>query len=159
MNNLHYYPSFPHNLLIHEFYHSLPKVIRPMFFVVFWDYQKLKLGLITSYSNMGCPCYNKCKTTTNCTTFLAFCLAIPFATWATRFSPFLHISFNIIVNFLVTCMLTKKISQVRASNLSFPSTSLQALHLIICKSPFDPMHNFAHGSFATHESWNLFVAS
>jgi hypothetical protein len=66
--------------------------------------------------------------------------------------PFLHISFNILVNFFVTCMLTKKISQVRASNLSFPSTSLQALHLVICKSPFDPMHNFAHCSFATHES-------
>ncbi len=87
MSSLHCYPNFPHNLLIHEFYHCIPKVISPMFFVVFWDYQELKqLGLITSYSNMGCPCYNKRKTTTNCTTFLAFYLAIPFATWATRFS-------------------------------------------------------------------------
>jgi len=66
--------------------------------------------------------------------------------------PFLHISFDILVDFLVTCMLTKKIPQVKAINLSFPSTSLQALHLIICKSPFDPRHNFASGSFATQKS-------
>jgi hypothetical protein len=141
MSNLHCYPSFLHNLLIHEFYHCLPKVISPMFFVVFWDYQKLKqLGFITSYSNMGCLCYNKLH---NLPCFLSchpiynlgnkifivvrnkkfLILDIP-TNFGILSISFLHISFNILVSFLVTCMLTKKISQVRASNLPFLSTSL-----------------------------------
>jgi hypothetical protein len=98
-------------------------------------------GMNSSYSIMGRPCCNKCKIEANCTTFFAFFLTIPFATWATTLSLphltnnflvfamptifgekpicFFHISPNILISFLLTYMFTKRIS-FKNKQLIFP---------------------------------------
>jgi hypothetical protein len=43
-------------------------------------------------------------------------------------------------------------SHLVANILSFPSTSLQILHLTMCKLLFEPKQNFAHGSVIAQES-------
>ncbi len=133
-------------------------------------YKNSNKGFIHSHSSMGHPCCNKCNIVANCTTFLLYCLAIPFcnlgyntfmiakskkilildmfANFQVIPIPFFHINSNILVKFLVTYLLTKKIP-LGKRNLSFPSTLLQILHLSICKLPFKHKHIFAHGHFAT----------
>jgi hypothetical protein len=72
--------------------------------------------------------------------------------------PLLHISSNNLFCFLPTCMLIKRIP-LSNKILSFLSTSLQILHLIICRLPFNPKHNSAHGSFITQDSLNFLLES
>jgi hypothetical protein len=157
-----------HNLLMHEFYHCSTKVINLMFFFFFFGGlpRAQTKGLIPSYSSMG-QCYcNKCKIVANCTTFFSphnlscnlgnntftlvqriqfLVLSIP-----TNFEvipiPILHINSNIIVNFFVKCILSNRIPS-KSKLFIFPSTSLQILHFIVCKLPFDLRHNLAHCSF------------
>jgi hypothetical protein len=62
--------------------------------------------------------------------------------------PFFHINPNILWVFLRLACLAKE-SYLTNNTLFFPSTSLQILHLIMCRLPYDLTHHFAQGSLAT----------
>jgi hypothetical protein len=72
--------------------------------------------------------------------------------------PLLHITSYVPLTLLQpTCLQSE--SNLVTNILSFPSTSLQILHLTVCKLPFEPKQNSTQGSFVAQQSWNFLKTS
>jgi hypothetical protein len=61
LNNPYNNYGYSHHFLMHELNHCPSKVFITMFLVNLGTTKKSYKGLNASYSNIGHPCYNKCK--------------------------------------------------------------------------------------------------
>ncbi len=180
MGSPNYNCSYSQNFMMHEFYNCPSEVIIPMFLVNFWHHKKFKewphcfmfqhgTSLLQQMQN-----YGKLEKENS----LLFCIPISKlgnnSLLATRNKqcmvfgmlmifgiiplPFFTLISKLFKTFCQLACLQRE-SHLATRILPFLSTSLQILHLIVCKLPFDLKQDFAHGSFTTQHSLSFLFVS